>query len=114
MQTKKIPQFFAGRLYTEDDVDGGTGDTPNEAVADYFANHADDEINWSDTEDDQGTFTLEIYEVHPIEKNQNDEEDRHDFELGACLEKREFHWRREPDPAFPDLDRIIYAKTHNS
>lgn len=25
-----IPRFFAGRLYVEDDVQGGTGDTPDD------------------------------------------------------------------------------------
>jgi hypothetical protein len=39
-----IPRFFAGRLYVEDDVQGGTGDTPDEAVEDYFANHGSGRI----------------------------------------------------------------------
>jgi hypothetical protein len=102
-----IPRFFAGRLYVEDDVQGGTGDTPDEAVEDYFANHADDEVDYVD-EDESGTFTVEIYAVHePIEDG---EEPDWDWELGRCVEKRVFKWHREPDPEWQGLERIVYLQ----
>jgi hypothetical protein len=42
------PKFFAGSFCVEETVQGGTGETPDDAVADYFGNYADDEIDyWS-------------------------------------------------------------------
>jgi transcriptional regulator with XRE-family HTH domain len=100
---RQIPRFFAGRLYVEEDVQGGTGDTPDEALQDYLDNHADDEVDYVE-EDESGTFTVEIYAVH----EPTCEDGKWDWELGRCVEKRDIQWRREPDPEWPGLERIIY------
>lgn len=105
--TPKIPAFFAGRQYVEEDVQGGSGDTTDEAVEDYLANHADDEVdNLDDGDADSGKFTVEIYAVR--EPSEEEEERDWDWELGRCVEKRSFNWKREADPEWPGLDRIVY------
>jgi len=54
------PKFFAGSFCVEETVQGGTGETPDEAVADYFGNYADDEIDyWTPIDEESGTFTVE-------------------------------------------------------
>jgi hypothetical protein len=104
---RPIPRFFAGRLYVEEDAQGGTGDTADEAVEDYFANHADDEVDYVD-EEDSGTFTVEIYALQEPTPEDDGEKPEWDWELGRCVEKRVFNWHREPDPEWPGLTRIIY------
>jgi hypothetical protein len=104
----RIPAFFAGRQYVEEDVQGGSGDTPDDAVNDYLANHADDELDYLDGGDaDSGKFTVEIY---ALRKPSEDEYQEYDFELDKCVEARVVYWNREPDPEWPGLSRIIYLQ----
>jgi hypothetical protein len=108
----EIPAYFAGRQYVEEDVQGGSGDTPDEAVEDYLANHADDEVDYLDGGDaDSGKFIVEIYTVR---KPSEDEYQEYDFELDKSVEARVVYWNREPDPEWPGLSRIIYLQEENT
>lgn len=104
------PKFFAGSFCTEETVQGGTGETEDEAVADYFANYADDEIDyWTDWDAEEGVFTVEVFDVHPV--GPDDEENYGDWQwmCGHVVEKRVFAWRIEPDPEWEGLNKIVYT-----
>jgi hypothetical protein len=105
-----IPAFFAGVFCIEETVSGGTGQTPDEAVDDYFANHADDEIDYyTPQEAESGTITVEVFEVY--EPAPDDEENVGDWKwmCGERVEKREYTWHIEPHPDYPELPRIVYS-----
>jgi hypothetical protein len=112
MSERPETPYFAGRQYVEEDVQGGFGDTPDEAVEDYLANHADDEVDYLDGGDaDSGKFIVEIYTVR---KPSEDEYQEYDFELDKSVEARVVYWNREPDPEWPGLSRIIYLQEENT
>lgn len=103
------PKFFAGSFCVEETVQGGTGETPDEAVADYFGNYADDEIDyWTPIDEESGTFTVEVYEVHPIDPDDEDNSGDWQWICGRVVERRAFSWRVEPDPEWEGLNKIIY------
>lgn len=102
-----IPAFFAGVFCIEGNVSGGTGMTPDDAVADYFANYADDEIDhYTPLHEENGAITVEVFEVY--KPKPDDEENEGDWEwmCGARVEKREYNWRVE-DSDFP---RVVYSQ----
>lgn len=93
----EIPKYFAGWACTEDRVSGGTGQTPDEAVEDYFANYAEDEIDYyTELDEDHGVIGVEVFEVY---KPGPDDEEYEDcgpgvrWLVGRRVEVRDFEWR---------------------
>ena len=97
----EIPKYFAGWYCIEDYVSGGTGQTPDEAVEDYLANHADHEIDfYTELYEDHGVIGVEVFEVY---KPGPDDEDYEDcgpgvrWIVGKRVEVRDFAWRVDHD-----------------
>lgn len=102
-----IPRYFAGVFRIEETVSGGIGQTPDDAVQDYFANHADDEIDYyTDIEQESGTITVEVFEVCAVSPDDEENYGGWQWMCGKQVEKREYHWRIETDSDFP---RIVYV-----
>lgn len=88
-----IPKFFAGSFCIEDSVSGGTGNTPEEAIEDYLANYADDEIDYyTPLGLACGTFTVEVFDVYEPEPDDPNNEGEWIWMLGKRIEKREYFW----------------------
>lgn len=102
-----FPKYFAGSLYVEEDAVGGFGDSPDEAINDYLANHAESEIDYLYIDDETGTIVVEVFSV---EEPDEEDIDDWDFAIGMPIEKRTFDWKREPDPDYPGCEQITYTE----
>ena len=108
--------YFAGSFRCEDDVHGGIGTTIDDAVNDYFSDHADDECDYYLDEIDGSELVVTVWscltkdEYYAKYPSGDEFEDHWSFILDKEVEKIKFICKMVPNERYPDLPDIEYTE----